>query len=184
MVLHLYYTSLDGGDPLKGIVEQYNIDNAPTSGLKVFSARNDFGVPSPTAANPYPISPWDAFTTKPATGTDPDQTLVLSLSNSKFPNWTRGKTINVTGLNVVALGWNPGNFVLEPQTPLPAADVNLTPVAGVTEPNVCVGAVAVPANTQAGKWIFKLRTAAAADFRSISKNDIGDVLLFVDYQVA
>ena len=42
-------------------VQANNAANLPTSGIKVFSAQNDFAAPSPTAANPYPVSPWQAF---------------------------------------------------------------------------------------------------------------------------
>jgi hypothetical protein len=184
VVLHVYYTAQDGGDALKAIVQQNNLDNAPTAAIKVFSARNDFGAPAPTVAVPYPLSPWDAFTTKPAAA-DPDQSLVLSISPSKFPIWTRGKTITITGITLLAVGWSPGNYTLEPQAPLTQvpADMNMTPVAGSTEPNVCGATLVVPPNTQPGKWTFKLKLPAAADFRAITKNDIGDVLLVLNFSV-
>jgi hypothetical protein len=112
-VLHLYYTALDEGAPLQQAVEAYNAANLPTSGIKVFSALNDFGAPAPTATNPYPVSPWQAFL---ATVVAPaNQTLTLGISSSKFPPWTRGKTISVTSLPVLAVSWPPGNFVLAPQ---------------------------------------------------------------------
>ncbi len=180
VLIHLYYTALDGGDAFKQAVEAYNDQNLPTSGLKLFSALNDFPAPPPTDTLEYPLTPWQSFLATPQAGTD--QVLVLTLLPSKFPNWTRGKTITITGLAVLAVSWNSGNFILEPQAPLPTADVTLTPVAGVTEPNVAAGTVAVT-NTTLGKWTFKLRTAVAADFHSITKNDIGDLLLLVSFQV-
>jgi hypothetical protein len=61
--------------------------------------------------------------------------------------------------------------------------MNMTPVAGSTEPNVCGATLVVPPNTQPGKWTFKLKLPAAADFRSITKNDIGDVLLVLNFSV-
>ncbi len=169
VIIHLYYTALDGGDTFKQAVEADNAQNLPTSGLKLFSAQNDFSVP------------WQSFLATPAATTD--QTLVLGLSPAKFPNWTHGKTITVNGLTVLAVSWKAGNFVLQPEAPLPTANVTLTPVAGVTEPNVATGDVAVT-SASLGKWTFKLRTSAAADFRSITQNDIGDVLLLVNFQVS
>jgi Tc toxin complex TcA C-terminal TcB-binding domain/Neuraminidase-like domain/Salmonella virulence plasmid 28.1kDa A protein len=185
VVLHLYYTALYGGDALKGHVAQNNIDNLPASGVRVFSARNDFAAPSPTVANPYPQTPWDAFLTKPAAG-DPDQSLVLTISPLKFPTWTRGKTITVTGIDVLTVGWTTGTFTLEPQAPLTQtpADVTMTPVAGSTEPNIYGASLMVPPNTAPGKWTFKLKTASVPDFRSLTKNDIGDVLLVVSFSVS
>jgi len=182
VVLHLYYTALDGGGALQAAAQANNAANLPTAGIKLFSAQNDFGAPSPTVANPYPVTPWQAFLAAPPPATD--QTLVLGISPSKFPPWTRGKTITVASITVVAVSWNAGNFVVEPQGTLPNADVNLTPVPMVTEPNVCAGTVVTPANTPLGTWTFKLRRQAAGDFRSLTRNDIGDVLLLVSYQVS
>jgi hypothetical protein len=185
VVLHLYYTALDGGDALKGFVTQSNIDNLPTTGVRVFSARNDFGAPSPSTANPYPVSPWDAFLAKPAAG-DPDQSLVLTISPAKFPVWTRGKSITITSIQVLTVGWQTGNFTLEAQAPLTQvpADTSMAPIAGSTEPNVCGATLTVPANTQPGRWTLKLRTSGAADFRSLTRNDVSDVLLLVAFSAA
>ena len=144
---------------LQQAVQANNAANLPTSGIKVFSAQNDFAAPSPTAANPYPLTPWQAFL---ATAAAPaNQTLTLSISPSKFPAWTRGKTITVTSLTVLAVAWPPGNFVLAPQAPLPTAPVTMTPVAGVTEPNVCAATIAMPADTPLGTWSFELQQQGA-----------------------
>ena len=182
VVLHLFYTSVDGGGALQAAAQANNLANLPSAGVKVFSAQNDFAAPPASVANPYPVTPWQAFVAAPPAATD--QTLVLSISPSKFPPWTRGQTIAVTGITVVVVSWIPGNFVVEPQGSLPNADVNLTPVPLVTEPNVCAGAVVTLANTPLGTWTFKLRKQTAADFRSITKNDLGDVLLLVSYKVS
>jgi len=84
---------------------------------------------------------------------------------------------------VFATSWEPGNFVLQPQAPLPAGNVTLVPVAGVTEPNVATGNVAV-VNASPGPWTFKLRQAAAGDFHSLTADEIGDVLLLISFQVS
>jgi hypothetical protein len=102
----------------------------------------------------------------------------------KFPNWTRGKTITVTGLTVLTVAWPPGGFVLEPQAPLAQnpADVAMTAVAGATEPALFSANLTVPANLQPGKaWTFKLKTAGTGDFQSLKKSDVGDVLLLVAF---
>ena len=182
IVLHLYYTALDGGAPLQQAAQANNAANLPTSGIKVFSAQNDFAAPSPTAANPYPLTPWQAFLATVAAPAN--QTLTLSISPSKFPAWTRGKTISVTSLAVLAVAWPPGDFVLAPQAPLPTASVPMTPVAGVTEPNVCAATIAMPVDTPLGTWSFELQQQGAPDFRSLTKNEIGDVVLLVSYDVS
>ena len=130
VVLHLYYTALDGGDGLKSAVQANNLANLPVSGIKIFSAQNDFGAPTATAADPYPLTPWQVFLTAGAT-----QKLTLGISPLKFPAWTRGKTITVTSLTVLAIAWPTTTFVLVPQSPLPTTPITMTPVAGVSEPN-------------------------------------------------
>ena len=145
VVLHIFYTALDGGDALKAAAQANNAANLPNAGVKVFSALNDFGAPAASAANPFPVTPWRAFLATPAAG---DQTLTLSISPSQFPAWTRGKTITVSQIAVLAVSWPPGNFVIQPQAPLPAADVVLTPLAGATEPNVCGGLGGPPGRTR------------------------------------
>ena len=183
IIFHIYYTAVDGGDALKNIVVQNNLDNQATNGLKVFSARNDFAAPAATSSNQFPLSPWDAFLAKPAAA-DPDQSLVLTISPLKFPPWTRGKAITITGMTLLTVGWPTSDFTIEPQdvlTQLPA-DVTMTPMAGSTEPNITSAALVVPPNLQPGKWTFKVRTAAAVDFRSLTKNDLGDIFLFLNFQ--
>lgn len=182
IMLHLHYTAVDGGDALKAAVQANNAANLPTSGLQVFSAQSSFPAPPPTLANPFPLPPFQAFVAPPAGGAD--QTLTVSILDSSFPTWTRGKTISVTSLTVVAVAWPPGNFVVRPQLPLPNANFTLTPVAGVSEPNVCSVTIPLPANTPPGIWTFKLRQDAAPDFRSITANEIGDVFLLLAFQVS
>jgi hypothetical protein len=171
VVLHLYYTALDGGSTLQQAVEANNLANQPNSGVKVFSAQNDFS------------AAWQAFLA-PAVA-PANQRLTLAISPSRFPAWTRGKTISVTNLTVLTISWPPGvSFVLAPQAPLPVATVTLNPVPGVTEPNVCAGTVALPANTPLGTWSFELQKQGAADFRSLRGNDIGDLFLLVNYDAS
>jgi len=85
---------------------------------------------------------------------------------------------------VLAVAWPPGNFVLVPQSPLPTAALTLTPVAGVTEPNVCGGTIVMPPNSSLGTWNFQLQRQGAPDFQSLSRNQISDVILVVNFDVA
>jgi hypothetical protein len=179
VVLHLYYTALDGGGALENAVKAYNEANLPTSGTKLFSALNDFGAPAPTAANPYPLTPWQSFLSTVAAPTN--QTLTLTISPSKFHAWTRGKTITVTSITLLTLAWPQGPLVLAPQAPLPTATVPMTPVAGTTEPYICTATITPAAGTTIGTWSFELQQQGAADFRSLTHNEISDVLLLVDY---
>jgi hypothetical protein len=82
------------------------------------------------------------------------------------------------------VAWPPGSFVLAPQAALPTAQVPMAPLAGVTEPNVCGATIAVPAGTKLGTWSFEIQKQGAGDFRSLTRNDIGDVILLIDFQVS
>ena len=179
VVLHLYYTALDGGSAFQTFVQDYYHQNPPTAVPKVFSAQNDFPAPAPTTANPYPPAPWQAFLATVAAPAN--QTLTLSISPSKFPPWTRGKTISVSSITVLAVSWAPGNFVVAPEAPLPTAAVTMTPVQSGAEPNVCTATINTPPGTAPGTWGFQLRQESAPDFRSLTKNEIGDVVLLVSY---
>jgi hypothetical protein len=264
IMLHLYYTALDGGGPLQQAVQANNAANLPSAGIKVFSAQNDFAAAAATTANPFPVTPWQAFLTKPlVTSTTlawpitamqtiitvasdsgfptapftiriasevlqvtavggsgntswtvtrgqegtiaapaateavvllpatANQILSLTLSPSKFPAWTRGQTISVTAVTVLVISWQPtsgappGPFNLVPQAPFPTATINMLPVAGSTEPNVCTSGPIIPTGgtTPLGTWNFELQLETATNFNSLSKNAIGDVLLLVSYQV-
>jgi hypothetical protein len=246
-------------------VQAYNAANQPSAGIKVFSAQNDFAAPPATVANPYPVSPWGAFLSKPfvtstilawpitatqttiAVASDsgfpaapftinigseilavtavggvgntswtvtraqqgttaataaaeavvllpsgaPSQVLSLTISPSKFPAWTRGKTISVIAVTVLVVSWQPpgaappGPFNLVPQAPFPTAAINMLPVAGSSEPNVCSSGPIIPTGgtTPVGTWSFELQLETATNFNSLTKNAIGDVLLLVSYQV-
>lgn len=180
VVIHIYYTAVDGGNSFKQAVEADNAQNLPTSGMRLLSARNDFPA---VHATENPLTPWESFISLPQpAGTD--QTLVLTLSPSNFPSWSRGKTITVTGLTVIAISWKGGNFVLQPQAPLPTAPITLTPMTGITGPNVVAGTVSGISSASLGTWTFKLRAASASDFHSITTDDIGDVLLLVNFGVS
>ncbi len=181
VVLHFYYTALDGGGALKAAALANNAALMPAAGAKVFSAQNDFSAPAASAANPYPLAPWAAFFAPAAGG---DQVLTLSIAPAKFPAWTRGKTISVTSLTVLALSWNATSLVVEPQAPLPGADVVMAAVGGGTEPYVWAATIPTPAGTPLGTWSFKLRQQTAADFHSLSRNAVGDVILIVNYTAA
>ena len=45
VILHLYYTALEGGGALKVAAQNNDAANMPTSAVKVFSAQNDFVAP-------------------------------------------------------------------------------------------------------------------------------------------
>ena len=185
IVLHLHYTALDGGDGFRDVVQEFNKDNLSGSGIKVFSALNDFAAPPPTVADPNPRTPWQAFLTP--TAATANQTLAVSISPSKFPVRTRGRRITVTSLTVLAVGWPPGKFTLKSPLHSDTEPLPMSPVAVATEGNLCVSAAQGFAPNPAlleQPWTFQLQQEGAADWRSLTSNEIGDVLLLVSYHVS
>jgi len=85
------------------------------------------------------------------------------------------KNITVTAISILAVSWAGGDFVAQPQAPLPSAPLTLTPIAAGSGPQVAVGTLAVP-GAAPGVWTLKLRSHTAPDFRSLTANDIGDVV--------
>lgn len=170
VVLHLGHTALDGGDSFKHAVAADVAANLPTSGTVLVSASAGFEPDT-----------WSRFLAGPGGGGD--QVLALNAAPNLFPRWTRGKTITVTALSVLATSTQPGSFVIRPQAPLPTTQVILNPVASVTEPNVSSGNVAV-ANASPGTWSLKRRTSGGGDFHSLTAYDIDDVLLLMRFQVS
>ena len=60
----------------------------------------------------------------------------------------------------------------------------MTPVAGHDRAEHVRDTINLPANTPLGNWSFAIKRASAADYRSMTKDQIGDVLLLVDYTVS
>ena len=120
-----------------------------------------------------------AATTAPA-----NQTLALSIAPSNFPAWTRGKTISVTSLTLVAVAWPPGDFVLSPQAPLPTAQVNMTALPGSTEPNMLSGDDRATAEYAARDVELRDQAVDGCGLPLAEPQPIGDVLLLVEYEAS
>jgi hypothetical protein len=181
VMLHLYYTSLDGGAAFQTVVQDYYANNPPAAPFfKIFSAQNDFIAPPASGANPHPVAPWQGFLYPPTAGAN--QVLTLTIPASKFPPWTRGKTITVTSVAVFVVAWPPGTFVLVPQAPLPSTPITMTPVAGASEPTVVSATIPVTGTVPA-IWSFEIQQQGAADFQSLTPDTIGDVLIVAAYHV-
>ena len=65
VLVHVLYTALDGG-PDFAKAAMNSLAASPQYTTKLFSAANDFSAPAPSAANPYPLTPWQTFLATPA----------------------------------------------------------------------------------------------------------------------
>lgn len=180
VVLHFFYTALDGGDPLKQAAQASSLANARSNGMHIVSARSDFPPPPASAANPDPVNPWQTFL---APASPDGQVLSLALSPAKFPAWAPGKAVTVSSIGVLAMSWNAGRFVLEPAGPFESGEVVLDPVPDLSEPILCSGIIAMAPDTPLGTWNFRLRKHSADGVGPITQGDISDLFLVMDYQV-
>jgi hypothetical protein len=167
VVLHLHYTALDGGESFKQAVQEAVAAALPSEGVKAFSVQTGF------------TDAWERFFS-PAAGSD--QELVLPLPATSFPSWTRGRTITITGLTITTFSSAGGSFELEPQAPLSTTSVTLAPIPGA--PGVATGMVAVPSGTTPGTWTFRLRASGATDWRSLTNDQLGEVVIAAAFEVS
>ena len=49
---------------------------------------------------------------------------------------------------------------------------------------MCAATINLPAGTPIGKWSFEIQQQGAADFQSLTKDMISDVILLVNYAVS
>ncbi len=177
VLIHVLYSALDGGPDFASKATTWAATQ-PQFTTKLFSAANDFAAPPPTVANPYPVTPWQAFLATPQGGAD--QVLTLAINATRFPIWTRGKTVKIVGMNVYAVSWTGGSFQLQPQAPLPTTNVALNS-PGL--PNLLAnGTVALSVGgISPGTWSFKLQASGAGNFQSLTSSQIADLILELQF---
>jgi Tc toxin complex TcA C-terminal TcB-binding domain/Neuraminidase-like domain/Putative peptidoglycan binding domain/Salmonella virulence plasmid 28.1kDa A protein len=185
VVLHLRYTARDAGAPLAGVaadavrkqLNQIALAEARHGLYKLVNPRQELG------------SEWYAFL-HPAEGED--QVLGFDLDPGKFPFFTSGLDLKVNGIDVFAKLGDPGDYVLEllrpgapPQTVTLEADASIGGVHhwGVhpLAPKSDLGRA--PASAP-HLWSLKLKRASAADFRSLTAEEIEDLVIVFQYETA
>ncbi|HEY4244920.1 MAG TPA: neuraminidase-like domain-containing protein [Kofleriaceae bacterium] len=153
--LHLYYTALDGGEELRtAAAAAYDAALGPAS-PKAFSVATDFA------------AAWTSFFAT----TGADQVLTINAAAAKFPAWTRGKTIAITGVNAYAIASGGGGFVIEP---VGGAAVPMSSLGGAAP---LVASATLPVTGAPGAFSFKVKASAAADYRSLTAAQLGDLVL-------
>ncbi|MGA9141405.1 MAG: neuraminidase-like domain-containing protein [Methanocella sp.] len=191
VVLHLQYTARDGGDELRT-----NVKSAVQAGLKeialaesrkglyrLISARHEYG------------TSWQKFL-NPASG---PQVLTLEISPDRFPFFTYGLGIRITGIDFIARLSDPGDYTLLVTLPGGTAaqpPITMSPdsvLAGLhsfafrkdSEPSlnpVSLGSTSVPGANLT--WTLELRKADVTGFNSLAATEIEDLLLVVQYEVS
>ena len=186
VVLHLRFTARDGGstfaiaatDDVKAKLNQIALAESRSGLYRLFSARHD-----------YPTE-WARFLDP---GQGADQVLTIATSPDRFPFFTNGMDIKVSGIDVIS-----GLSYSDPY------DLEITPPGGTAlsktlsvdselggvhrwsayplTPKAEIGHT--PAVKPYPTWTFKLKRATVADFRSLTPGEIDDLLLILRYEVS
>jgi peptidoglycan hydrolase-like protein with peptidoglycan-binding domain len=182
VILNLHYTARDGGVPLastnatavaKGISSLFT-DTGAAKGPGVFrliSVRHE-----------YP-SAWAAFLNP---GPNNDQILTLDIESDRFPFFTTGGQIQITGIDAIAdVPDNTYSFTVIPAgSPQNAAGVTAAMTAQQPYRGVYWAEPKLTGSGPLGAWSFKLKSSGVNDFRSLTPNQISDLVLILQYRVS
>jgi len=187
VVLHIRYTARDGGSAFAQVVSSavradlnaIALTKSRKGLYRLFSARQDYG------------SAWARFL-NPGPGND--QVLNLPMPPERFPFFTYGLDLRVATIDVLSKTGDAGDYTLVITPPggtattvTFSADPTLGGVHHWEKPNVSpkIELGKVPSNgTTPPTWSFKLKKASATDFRSLTGDDLDDLVLIVGYQVS
>lgn len=189
VILHIQYTARDGGDELRK-----NAVSAVQTGLKeialaesrkglyrLISARHEYG------------TNWQKFL-NPVSG---PQVLTLEIAPERFPFFTYGMGIKITGIDFIARLSDTGDYTLvvtlpggtEAQPPATmSADSFLPGLHSFSfrkDSKPPMNPVSLGSTSSHGQnltWSLMLKKAGATDFRSLAADEIEDLLLVVQYE--
>ena len=186
VVLHIRYTARDGGSAFAQVVSSAVRADLNAIALaesrkglyRLFSARQDYG------------SAWARFL-NPGSGND--QVLNMQMPPERFPFFTYGLDLKVATIDVLSKTSDAGDYTLVITPPGGTATTvtfSVDSTLGVhhwdnpnLSPKIELGKA--PSNgATPPTWSFKLKKASATDFRSLTGNDLDDLVLIVGYQVS
>lgn len=171
VIIHLKYTSRDGGDLLKANattslttkINQMLVSTKDSGLMSIFSAKNDLP------------SEWYRFL-NPVNTTD-DQVLTLTLDQSRFPLFVQGRTIKIKSVELVAdTSATAINGLVVTPAPTAPATINLT------KTNIYGNflSIAMTYNNDPGTWTIKNPVANTRLTAATLKN----LVVIVHYTVA
>jgi peptidoglycan hydrolase-like protein with peptidoglycan-binding domain len=170
VIIHLRYTAVAADSAELTAQALSNLDAIqPTQGSGLIALKNQFS------------TAWSRFLS-PAEGQD--QELVVTIGPEHLPFFARGRTAALTGLDLFVEA--PGTGAMEFTVVAPGA---LTAFSGVAPAEAAFGnlrhaTAGVTAATATGPWRFKVRQQGAADFHSLTPDDIRNVYLVIRMQLS
>jgi hypothetical protein len=186
VVLHLRYTARDAGEPLaiaardtvRNTLNAIALAESRTGLYRLVSARQEYS------------TEWYAFLHP---GGEQDQVLTLDTAPDRFPFLTNGLDIKVTGIDVLARLADPGDYsavITRPGGPPLTLTMSVDSTLGGLHhaearplaPKSDLGRV--PAHSPYPQWTVKVRKSGAVDFRSLSPEEIDDLVIIFQYEVS
>jgi hypothetical protein len=183
-ILHISYTARDAGSTLatparaevQGQLNAMALAEGRTGLYFYVSAKQQYA------------TAWRQFLTP---GPNLDQILTLDVSPSRFPFFTSGLDIKLTGIDVLAKLTDPGPYTLSITRPgAPPATVTMSVESTLGGLHTFHAHPLTPASdlgragvTPAPQLQFKLQKSGAADWRSLGETEIDDLVLVLQYTV-
>jgi hypothetical protein len=168
VVLHFFYTAVDGGDSFKQAVQSSNSAFTPTSAVHVVSALYTGPTTSP-----------DRSTT--TAGFSPK--FSVDIHPAIFPECSFGKSVTVSAIGAIAVSPYSGTFMLDFIGPGTRSEVMLNPVSNLSEPSLSVGVVAAAPDAMLGTWEFAVRKQSTEGSMPVTAEELSDLLLVMSYEV-
>jgi hypothetical protein len=183
VVLHLHYTARDGGEPLAVAASAY----VKTEINKVALTQTRKGLYQLLSPRQELPSQWQGFLQPSGGG---DQVLAFDLGPSRFPFFTHGLDIGVKGIDVYATLAGSGSYTLELTRPNGPAQTLTLVSAGPGQPHHATKPDLQPASpagrapsSAAHPWTLKIKKSGAANFRSLTAEELSDLAIIFQYEV-
>jgi hypothetical protein len=171
IILHLRYTARDGGADLRRAAGDFVMRTLPEEGVQLVDLRHGF----PT--------PWRQFL-QPAAGAD--QILTLRMSTDHFPFYARNGRVMVKRFQFIGELSDPGPYELMLTPPLAdGATVTLErapELSGFGQLHHGMHTAQGESAYAVGEWRLRLRKPGA-DFRSLTADEVRNLLMIVDFRV-
>jgi hypothetical protein len=171
VILHVRYTASPATNLDLGKAAKENLAaQLPASGVSLLVLNHQFG------------SAWHRFLHP---GNDTEQQLVFTLGREQLPFYTQGKTITLTGLDLIVEGPETISFDVKLTTPGAGAvneAMNPDPIFGGRQH---LGKSGFAPNSELiGDWVIQIKKAADGDWKSLQSGDLRNAYLIAGFKSA
>lgn len=170
VVIHVRYTARDSGNLALIAEAKKNVEaNLPEKGLRLLALNREFA------------TEWHRFLHPDG---DEDQTLQLKLGLEHLPFYARNKKHHLlTKVTLVADKPAGEDYLVDLETPDQEIPGIAMSASGTYGNRPALTKDGFPSNAKCiGDWVFKVKHKDAADFKSLSDSELGDVYLVLEFK--